>query len=295
MVTSAQARVFRQVDDRRRRTDIRGTRPHTQLEHPVVQPVLLDQRAGVFAQVGRNRPSAALGQQTLPEQNDDHDRPQQQGQTDNGEREESERREAGVSRRLRHKDVDRRTRERQQRPGMRRKHQRHQQLRGRTPDADRHHDHHRQQCGHRAVDADECGEQRNQHHRQHQQPDTALPRASDQTLPRPRCHPGSIETGTDHEQRCNEYDGGVAKTTQRLVEIEHTSKVQRERRADRHEHHRNAVRDEQHDDGGKDREGRCGAAQAVLSAGFGFGIERIARSRATRLERCRNGLSRYLL
>ena len=162
---------------------------------------------------------------------------------------------------------------------MRGKHQRHQQLRGRTPDADRDHDHHRQQRGDRAVDADQRGEQRNEHHRQDQQPGAALARSGDQKLAGPGGHTGNIEPRADDEQRGDEDDRGIAKAAERLLELKHAGRPQRERRADRDEHDRNTVRDEQDDNAGDDREGGCGAAQAVLSVGFAalFGIGLIAQ------------------
>ncbi len=151
-----QARVVGQIDARRRRSDIRRAGAHPKLEQTIVQAVLLDQGPGVCAQVGRDRPPAALRQQALPEQHHDRHRAQDEGNADDGELEEAERRQPVLRRRFRHEHVDRRAGERQQRSGMCRKYQRHQQLRGSTTEANRHHDDHRQERRDRAVDADQA-------------------------------------------------------------------------------------------------------------------------------------------
>ena len=68
--------------------------------------VLTAQRLSVCAQVGRQRLGGAIRQQSLTEENDDRNRPQQQRHTDQREREEAERSDAGLLRGLRHEDVD---------------------------------------------------------------------------------------------------------------------------------------------------------------------------------------------
>ena len=46
----------------------------------------------------------------------------------------------------------------------------------------------------------------------------------------------------------DEHHGRVAEAGQRLVEVEHAGRPQRQGRADRHDLHRDPVRDEQHHD-----------------------------------------------
>ena len=73
--TSSRPGIIRQVDGRRRHARRTAMPARTRrLEDPVVEPVLLDQGAGVPAEVGRHRPAAAMRQQTLAEQEHDHDR-----------------------------------------------------------------------------------------------------------------------------------------------------------------------------------------------------------------------------
>ena len=102
----------------------------------VVEPVLLDERQGVPAEVGRDQLRRPGRQQALAEQHDDHDRPDDQRDADEGELEEPERRAAVGRRRLRDDHVDRRPGERQHRAGVGAEHQRHQQLRRRPAEAD---------------------------------------------------------------------------------------------------------------------------------------------------------------
>ena len=76
-------------------------------------------------------------------------------------------------------------------------------------------------------------------------------------------HTGGIEASADDEQRCDEYDRGVAESAQRLGEIEHASEIQRERRAEDHQNDWNAIPDEQHHDRYDDREGDCDMTHAI--------------------------------
>ena len=57
--------VLLQVDRGPRRPHVRRPGPHAELEEPVVEPVLLDERPGVPAEVGRHRPAAPVRQQAL--------------------------------------------------------------------------------------------------------------------------------------------------------------------------------------------------------------------------------------
>ena len=250
-----------------RSTAVRGTPtygragPHPELEEPIVEPVLLAERPGVPAEVGRHRPAAPLRQQALPEQHHDRHGPKQQRDPHDGELEVAEAAHAGVHRRLRHEHVHRRAGERQQRPGVGRKHEGHEQLRGRAAEPDGHDDDHRQEGGHRPVDADQRGEERDEHHDQDEQPRPALPRLRDQELPRPRRHPGGVEARADHEQRRDEDDRGVAEAGEGLAQIEDSRGVERERRPKGHEHHRDAVPDKERDDCGDDGEGERNVTQ----------------------------------
>ena len=156
-----QARVVAAV-----RADLRAaptygrTGPHAQLEHPVIQPVLLHQGAGVLAEIGRQRPSAARRQQAS-------------GRTARrwrSSRSAAARRrwrienrpKAGHPHRTHASDTSTFTGvpvSASSEPACAREHQRHQQLRRRAFQTHRHDDDHRQQRGDGPVDAD----QRRQH------------------------------------------------------------------------------------------------------------------------------------
>ncbi len=98
--------VVREVDGARRRIEVRRARAQSELEEPVVEPVLLDQRPRVLAQIGRHRATAPVRQQALSEQHDDRDGPEQQRDSDDGELEESEWPDAGFHGGVRQDHVD---------------------------------------------------------------------------------------------------------------------------------------------------------------------------------------------
>ena len=139
----------------------------------VLELVLLDERARVLAEVGRQHARAALRQQALAEQHDDRDRADQERDADERELEVAEAAHAGVVGGLRDDHVHRRAREHEQRAGVRGERERQQQLRGRAAEPHRHHDDDRQQRGDGAVDADQRRQQRDEQHRQHDQPSAA--------------------------------------------------------------------------------------------------------------------------
>ena len=170
------------------------------------------------AQVGRDGPPVAVGQQALAEQHDDRDRARHQRHADNGEFEIAERPQPGLMRRLGHQHVHRRSGQRQHRAGMRAEHQRHQQLRGRPAEPDRGHDHHRQQRGDRAVHADQRRQHADQQHHHHHQAGAAVARARDQQLPGPGGDAGRLKPRADHEQRGDEDHRWIAEAGQRLAE-----------------------------------------------------------------------------
>ena len=146
---------------------------------------------------------------------------------------------------------------------MRREGQRHQQLRWRTTETDRHDHNDRQQCGDRSVDADQCGQHGNQRHHENDQPDTALSGLGDQSLSCPGGHSCGVEASTDNKQRRDEDHRGIAKSSERFLEIGHSGEIQCERCAEGHEDDRNAVPDEQHHNRGDDGEGKRDAAHAA--------------------------------
>ena len=82
---------------------------------------------------------------------------------------------------------------------------------------------------------------------QHDQPRPALADPRDELLPGPRRHAGRVERLADDEQRRDEDHRRVAEARERLVEVEHVGRPQRQRRADRDELDREAPPDEQHD------------------------------------------------
>ena len=217
----------------------------------------------MLAEIGRNRPSGAIRQQPVAEQHDDGDRAEHQRHARDGELEIAERRQPSIRRRLGDQHVHRRSGERKQGSGMRPEHQRHEELRGRTAEPDCHDDNDGQQRGDRPVDADERPQARDEQHRENQQSRAARPRLCDQELARPCRHARGVEPLTDHEQRRDEDDRGVAETRQRILQIENAGRVERQRRPERDDHHRNTVPHEENHDGGDDREGDGYVAQGA--------------------------------
>ncbi len=84
-----------------------------------------------------------------------------------------------------------------------------------------------------------------QHH-QHEQPPMTRSGVVDELLAGPRRDPGRVEGLADDEQRGDVDDGGITEPGERLVDVEHACRPQRERRADRHDLDRHPVGDEQH-------------------------------------------------
>jgi hypothetical protein len=209
----------------------------------------------VAAEVGRQRSPAAVRQQVPAEQHDDRHGSGQERDPHEGELEVAERADSGVHRRLVHDHVHGRSGERQHRPGVGREHEGHEQLRGRLTEPDRRDHDYREERGDRPVHADQRGDQRDQQHHQDEQPRPALAGLGDQELSRPRGHAGGLEASADYEERGDEDDGRIAEPGQGVAQIEDAREVERERRPERHEHHRDLVPDEQEDDRGDDREG----------------------------------------
>ena len=149
-------------------------------------------------------------------------------------------------RRLGDDHVDRRPGQRQQRAGVRAERQRQQQLRRRPAEPHGHHHDDGHERGDRAVDVDQRRQQRHQRHRQDDQPRPALARRRDQLLPRPRGDPGRVEPLADDEQRRDEDHRRIAEPRERLLELEHPGRPQRERDAERDDRRRHAVPDEHH-------------------------------------------------
>ena len=112
----------------------------------------------------------AFGQQPLAEEDDDRNRAGEQGQADERELEEAEPPDARLVGELGDDHVDRRAGEREQRARVGAEGERQQQLGGRQPQPDRDHGHDGQQRGDRAVDADQRRQDRDEQHRQHDQP-----------------------------------------------------------------------------------------------------------------------------
>ena len=213
-----------------RRPCIGRARPHAHLVDAAGEAVLLDQRLGVTAEVGRHRGAVAIGQEPLSEEDDDRHRAGEQRHADQGELEEAEAADACVASGLGDQHVHRRSGQGQHRARMRSENQRHQELRGLPLQPDRNHDHHRQQRGDRAVEADQRGEQRHQDHREEQKPRSAfLARAADQELAGPGGDAGHLEPGADDEERGDEDDGGIAEAAERLPRVSTPRRPERKR------------------------------------------------------------------
>ena len=201
------------------------------------------------AEVGGHGRAIAFGQEPFSEQYDDRHRSRQQRQADKREFEEAEAAHAGVAARVRDQDVHRRAGQSQLRAGMRGKNQRHEQLRRISLQADGDDDHHRQERGHGAIDADQRRKERDHAHRQQQQASAALfARAADQKLPRPggdACH---VQSRADDEERGYEDDRGIAEAAEGLIDRQDAGCPQRQRSRHRDNDDRQLVPDEQDDD-----------------------------------------------
>ena len=134
-------------------------------------------------------------------------------------------------------------------------HQRHEQLRGRAAEPDRHDHDHRQEGGDGTVEVDQGREDGDQQHGEDQEAHPVLTGPGDHELPDPGGDARGLEAGADHEQGSDEDDGGVAEAGQGLPKLEHARRPERQSRRHRHDHDRQAVPDEQHHDRADDREG----------------------------------------
>ena len=187
-------------------------------------------------------------------------RPEHHRDADHCELGEAEAAHPGGLRGLGDDHVDRAAGEQQQSPCAAGERQRHEQPGRRERPTHRDHDGHRQQRRDGAVEADEGGQPRAEQHGEQQQTAHAVPRLGHQRLPHPGGHPGGIETLADHEQRRDQDDGGVAEPCERVPKVEDAGEVQRQRRADRDELHRQPVPHEGHDHGGQDEQADRGVA-----------------------------------
>jgi len=113
------------------------------------------------------------------------------------------------------------------------------------------------QRGDRGVDGDERRDEGDDRHRQHDDPGAVVSDAGDQRLADERRHTGRFERLADHEERSDEEDGRVAETRQRLLQVEHARRPQRECGPDRHDRDGDPVPDEDdHAPVGGRRDGR---------------------------------------
>ncbi len=92
----AQPRIGIQAQRRGGGADQRRTRTHAQAEGIALEPVLLDQRAGVTREIARHRGAAGVRQQFLAQQHQDHHRAGEQRHAHQRELEEAEVAGAGV-------------------------------------------------------------------------------------------------------------------------------------------------------------------------------------------------------
>ena len=181
----------------------------------------------------------------------------------------------GVLGRLRDDHVDRRAGEGEQRAGVGAERERHQEL-GRGPlEPHGHHDDDRQQRRDRTVDADQRREQRDEQHHQHDRPPPALPHSCGQLLPRPGRDPGCVQALADDEERSDEDDGRVTEACERLLEVEHTRRPQRERNPEGDDRDREAIPDEDDHDDREDDERDRAVRHGAGAAERGRPVERV--------------------
>ena len=148
-------------------------------------------------------------------------------------------------------------------PGAARERQRHQQPRGLQGAAHRHHDGHRQQRGHRAVEPDQRGEPGREQHRVEQELAHAGPRPADHGLPDPRGHAGGVQALADHEERPDQQHRGVGETGQGLGQGDDPQAVEHQGGADGDDLHRDPVGHEQHHHARQGQQGQRGLIHAA--------------------------------
>ena len=193
--------------------------------------VLVDERPGEVPEVARHRARLPLRQQPLPEEHHDRDRADQEGHADEGELEEPEPADAGVVGSLGDDHVDGGPGEREERARVRAEGERQQELGRRHADPDRHQRHHGQERRNGAVDADHRREGGDEQHRQHDHPRATVSRPRDQLLTCPGGSTGRVERLADDEERRDEDHRRVAEPAERLLEVQHARRPQRERDA----------------------------------------------------------------
>jgi hypothetical protein len=208
----------------------------------------------VLAQVGRQGPAGAAGQQAFAEQHHDRDAAEHDRHADQREFEIAEAAAARIRRGFDHKHVDGAAGQHQQGAGMGSEDQRHQQLGRRPAQTDGHDDDDRQKCGHRAVHADQGAQNPDEAHHQQDQPRPAVAGLPDQNLSRPGRHARHLQPGADDEECCDEYHRRVAKARQALVQSQDSGCPERQCRTEANGDDRDPVPDEQHDDGSDDGE-----------------------------------------
>ena len=131
---------------------------------------------------------------------------------------------------------------------MRRKHQRHEQLRGVALQSHGDDDHHRQEGGDGAVETDDGGQQRTERHHEDEQPRAAvLARLLDQELARPCGDAGLFQCRRNHEERRDEHHRRIAIAGKRIRQRQDAGGPERKADGHGHDDHRQLVRYKQHD------------------------------------------------
>ena len=233
-----------------------------------VEPVLLDQRPRVVAEVGAgSRAALRCGSSRSPKSTTIAIVPGHQRHADERELEEAEAPDAGVARGSETITLTGVPVSASSEPACAPNASGSSSCDGEPAEAHRHHDDDGQQRRDRAVDADQRGQRGDQQHHEDDQPRPALARARDQLLPGPRRHAGGVERLADDEQRGDEEHRRVAEAGERCVEVEHAGRPQRERDAERDERDREAVPDEQRRPPAEHEEGDRAVAHARPAAG----------------------------
>ncbi len=243
-----------ELERRPRRADQRRAGGDAELVEAGVEAELLDEGAGVGAEVGRQHPALAVRAGARGREDGQGDAADDEGHADPGELEVVEALAPGLERGLEHEDVHRRAGQRQHRAAMGAEDQRHQQLRRRVAQADGGDDDHREQRGDGAVDADQRREHAAEQHGERDQAVAAGAGAGDEDLTGPGGDAGLLQRGADHEERGDEHRRGIAEAGEALVERQDARRPQRHRAADADDDDRQAVPDEQADDAGDDAE-----------------------------------------
>ena len=232
---------------------------------------LVDQGAGMLAEIGGKRLADAVGQELFAKENNDEDAADHRRDADEGEFEIAEPACAGIHGGVVEENVDGGAGEHEHRAGMGAEDERHEKLGGWSAETDGHDHDDGQQRRHGAVDADQRREQAHEEHHEHDEAGTAFTRLTHEDLTRPDGDARHLEPGADHEEGRDEDDGGIAKTGKAFFQRENSGRIERERGQHADHDDGQPVPDEKADDARDDGEDDPDVCQGVIPSARGGG------------------------